>query len=205
MNTDNPVLAAIIAATSAVIVGFINLLSSKKDTAIPSQKEIYSSALNTVWEPLDKLFTLHSATSPQDKLHQIDTIISDNYKLVPTEFMKEYASLKQLHKINESDFTRIQMISSSYFNWMRKYLGYPYNEKKIKVEFTPKTRRDILLSSLGYIALLLITIIVGLMVLFSIMMLYANDRLSVVDYLALAAALLGIVVTWHLTLNQPRK
>lgn len=205
MNNENPVLAAVIAATAAIIVGFMNLHSSKKDTGTLSPKEIYNLALNTVWEPLDKIFTLHPTSDPQAKLQQIDIIVSDNYKLIPPEFIKEYRVLKQTDKLKESDFLRIKMISTSYFNWIRKNLGYPFDRTKIKTAFTPKSGRDILLSALGYMALLIITSIVALILLFNLTLLQINDRLSVSDYMFIAVALLGIIATWHITLNQPRK
>ena len=205
MNSENPILAAVIAATSAIIVGFMNWHSSRKDTGMPSQNVIYLSALNDVWEPLDRLFTLHLASDPQNALHQIDTIVSANYKLIPPEFIREYQVLKHIDKPKNDDFTKARIISASYFNWIRKYFGYPYDGRKITTRFTPTSKRDIILATLKYGALFLITSVVALILLFSLMLLQTNDRLSFTDYLAIASALLGIVVTWHITLNHPQK
>lgn len=205
MDNENTILTALIAAISTVIVGLMSLYASQKDTGTPSQKEIYKSALTNVWEPLDRILSYQSITATANIVHKIETIISDNYLMIPPEFIKEFGILKQKDNIQESDFTKLRIITASYFNWMRKHLGYPSDRKKIKIEFTPRSRRDILLTTIGYGMLLFTISIVTIMTLLSVMMLYEKKQLASTDYLIIAAALLGVISMFHLTINQPKR
>lgn len=205
MTNDNPVLAAVIAGVSSIIVGILSLYSSKKEAPSPSKREIYIAQLNCVWEPLDKLLSFTGFTDPSNALQCISTLISENYKLIPNELLTAFSSIKQKQKLTKSDFRIITEISASYFHWTKRYLGYPYDRKKIKIEYSPRSATDIFLFSLGNVLLLLLFTIGGFALVFSVMLLVVNDRLSLSEQIMLCMTLIGVISTMAMVFNQPRK
>ena len=205
MNSENSVLAALIAGISTVIVGLLSLFSSSKDTGAPSKKTIYEMELNAVWEPLDQLLSYQPISDSASILTKIELIVSENYKLIPPEFIREFTRLKQVRKLKPTDFSKAQEITSSYFNWIRKNLGYPFDKEKILIEYSPTSGRDIFITIVGYGLFILTAVIISLISLFSLIMLYTNDRMSGYDALALSITMLGVVVTINLMLRQQTK
>lgn len=205
INFDNSVLVAVIAGIFSVIVGLISLLASKKVPITPSKRDIYLEQLTKVWEPLDRLLSLSQTVDSVAALKSINTVVHENYKLIPKELLCEVISLNRKNELSPSDLRKASEIIGSYFHWTKKYLGYPYDRKKIKIEYSPRSGMDIFFVTFGNLVLLAVFCLGAIAFVGSITLLYMNNRLSFKDHLTLIITLLGMLSILWMVAFQPRK
>lgn len=153
----NEIYGALITGVFSLAVGFIGLWAGKKDAKSLSQNQILEAQLSNVWEPMEKLFNFSQTNVPLDTLKSLVDIVSANYKLVPQEIINEIYTLRKKARLDDRDFLKLKAIASSYYNWTRKTLGYPYNRQQIKMEYTPNSRvKIILVVTINFVLLFLL-------------------------------------------------
>lgn len=149
-----------------------------------------------------------SLSQPVDSaaaLKSINTIIYENYKLIPKELLCEVNFLNQKKNLSSADLRKVTEIIGSYFHWTKKYLGYPFDKKKIKVEYSPRSGMDIFYVSLGYFIFFLLFGFSIFTLAGSVILLGINERLSFHEHLLLTITLLCVLSTLSMVVFQPRK
>lgn len=205
MNDESTIVTAIIAAVSAITVGLMSLFRPKREDRTPSKREIYETQLNLVWEPIDKIFSYQRLTDPNGAFRMITAIFSENYKLIPNELINEVLPLMDKEDITTSDLRKIQTISSAYFHWTKRYLGYPYDRKKIMKEYPPKSRIATILSGIVQGLFYGLMLIAVLTVIIMLLLLIENDRITIPDWSILVLAVCSLVFSTLLSITDYRR
>lgn len=201
----NEIYGALITGVFSLAVGFIGLFAGKKDAKSLSQKQILEAQLSNVWEPMEKLFNFSQAHSPLDTLKSLVDIVSANYKLVPQEIINEINALRKKERLDDRDFLKLKAIASSYYNWTRKTLGYPYDRQHIKLEYTPNSRVKIILVSTSSLVLLIL-LSCSVVVLFSAAINFSTGSTSAVpEWLLICCAYISVLGTTWIFFNQAHK
>ena len=131
--------SALITGAFTLVVGFIGLFAGRRDAKSLSVRAIREMQLTNVWEPIEVLFEMNPAFETSDVIQAISTLVAQNHKLLPREILTEINRLRFLNELTQKDFNRLRVMNSSYYNWTKKALGYPYNRDKIKTFYTPNS------------------------------------------------------------------
>lgn len=202
----NEIYSALISGVFSLIVGFIGLFAGRKDTKSISQKRILEAQLSNVLEPMVKLLTISRPCGPLEPLNSLMDIVSSNYKLVPKQILCEINVLREKERPCTSDFHKLSIIVSSYYNWTCRYLGYPYDRSQIKMEYTHNSLIKIVLVTVSNIIVLLLYCFSAL-VLFAYFRAFFRGSPSVIPawMLACCSYFLLLCVTWVLFSQFHRK
>lgn len=135
---DAEITSALITAVSGIIVGSFSLLPAKVSSFKKKHRqEMLTRQLDYIFEPMDKLFVMNVNSTPAQLLLSAIVIIESNYKLVPQGILNKVLTIRTSKEITDSQINELAIIVSSYYNWTRKYLGYPHDPSKIVDKHTP--------------------------------------------------------------------
>jgi hypothetical protein len=130
---------AVMTAVASIITGWIGQNIGKKEINTPQIKEIRELQLKNLYVPLEKCLNYKKVENQDDILSEVETILLQNLELVPHEIMDCFQAVK---KSKEKDLSELKNAVSSFYNWNKKYLGYPYSKAKIIPKFTPYFARN---------------------------------------------------------------
>ena len=142
---DTTEINAIITATASIITGWIGQHIGKKELSNSRVKEIRELQLKNLYVPLEKCLNYKKVENQDAILSEIETILLQSLELVPPEIMDCFQAIK---KDNRNDLSEFKNAVSSFYNWTKKYLGYPYSKDKIIPKFTPCFARNNLVSEI---------------------------------------------------------
>lgn len=134
---DPAIVNTLITSSASIVVAALGLMAGKRDIAKMSNRKIYELQLNSLFAPMDKLLELPLRMNPQDILDELLTLIKENYTIVPPIILYEIQRLSLLETISNTSFEKLKEMTASYFNWLRKYLHYPYDREKIIKNCSP--------------------------------------------------------------------
>ena len=148
---DPLIISAIITLIGSAFVGIIGLRPSRNST-VPSLKEIRYQQLCLLFEPIEKLLASMDERDPvavKNTVSEIHGMLFENHKLVPPFLHREVVELSKRHNILSTDLDDLRIMSSSLYNWHCRYLGYPYNSKRILRKYAPMYNRYVILKSIA--------------------------------------------------------
>lgn len=106
-------------------------------TETPWKRGVMERQLLELYAPLDFALQSNLPADPSCLVLLIREKISDCYPIVPITIAEECERLSSLPKLTKDDLTTTTAMISSFYNWTKKRLGYPYEKEKIKNYYTP--------------------------------------------------------------------
>lgn len=137
--------SALITGVFTLAVGCLGVYAGRRDAKSISIRQIRKEQLDNVWEPIEVLLSLNLFFDPEKAMQTIVQIVSENHKLIPREELLEIDHLRLQNHLKRESFDRLKIINSSYYNWAKKALGYPYAKNTIQIAYTPNSKRAIAL------------------------------------------------------------
>lgn len=190
---------AIINGAFLIIGGFIGHLSAIRNARNSTSKQIYAEQLTCLWEPLEKMFLFEAHTDLHEMRRKIAALIRDNYKLVPKDYLAEFSKLSRRKVLSANDFEKLRIISASYYNWTKRNLGYPYEPKKILLEYNPDSRRKILATVIAYGIYLLLMAFACIILCLHIGRLYYSAPYQVPGWLVTVCSYIALIsLAWSI-------
>lgn len=162
------VIASIISACASLVVCLLGYsYADKKLLPFGANKAVLKEQLFKVYEPLNKAFNSEMVCS--DICDTYKNVVLSNYSLISVKLYDFYVLLKR--KSNDSIYlTRewydIQEYISTNYNWIKKKLGYPYDEyaidkrlldsyeKKQNIKLASIFLTDLLLCLLAFVSII---------------------------------------------------
>lgn len=140
----NPtIISTIITAIASLVTCVLGIYAGKSDSRNPSIKKIREDQLFKVFSPLEQKLSLNSDYDPPLLISDIKEAIENNFPLIPPVFLDEFVKISKIENPTEADFEKIKLIISSFYNWLRKVLGYPYDEHEIYPYIIPAIERKL--------------------------------------------------------------
>ncbi len=140
----NPtIISTIITAIASLVTCVLGIYAGKSDNRNPSIKKIREDQLFKVFSPLEQKLSLNSGYDPSLLISDIKEAIENNFPLIPPVFLDEFVKISKIENPTEADFEKIKSIISSFYNWLRKVLGYPYDEHEISPYIIPAIERKL--------------------------------------------------------------
>jgi len=191
---DTTIINTVITAVSSIITEFLRLYIGKRDTDSVTMNKIREKQLSDLYTPLELCLNFNRSTSSTTILEDAEKILTENLELVPPELLKEF---QKISRTEYADISRFKIATSSFYNWTRKYLGYPYDRAKIVSQFTPVLIRTQLLQKISkMLTLLACGGSVGSLI--SQLTLSAEEQSPVVIRVSLVILLVGIIISREL-------
>jgi hypothetical protein len=134
MSSD--IINTFIVSITSVITCLLGLFIGRRDKDMPHIKEVRTRQLENLFTPLEKYFVFSLTTGAVPSIEFISSIIKENFELTPPAILNEFLVIKSNSNSGESDFWNMREMVSSFYNWTRKSLGYPYERSAIIKEFT---------------------------------------------------------------------
>jgi hypothetical protein len=198
---DSSVTNALIAAASSIIVCFIGIRFGGKDALSPSAKRIKEEQLQKVFSPIQKLLFFDKNLSSPESLAVLKSIVDENFPLLPPVLLNELSAVMSgSGKVNPN---KLSEIASSFYNWTRKSLGYPYSAKDIKPKLIPTAERN---ATFKYVVRLLVFYLYSGMCLAFVWNKLVTSKFSsspqhliaMVPIFVLCVYFMAVILSWHL-------
>ena len=176
MNAN--IVSSLIASGTSLIVCFVGLFLGQRQAN--NIKAIQREQLEKVFVPLDKLFFF--SHSPKEILEAAYNILNDNYALIPVPLWKELHSLHSdlmAGRPVSYDLRKLQSLCSTYYEWTRKELGFPYNAARINPKFSPSHSK--IQRAIAVFRGILFILLLALMLLAFIASFFQTDFSEIVD------------------------
>lgn len=143
---DSSVLSAIITGAFTAFCTFVGHVVGQRNAATLSKKQIRERQLTNVLAPMDKLLSFSPCDDASDVLIRFGCIIEENYRDTPSAIIEEYKRLRRIRNVTFGQLQTLIVMVSSFYNWTKKALGYSFDSRKIRQEYTPISRRTFLFS-----------------------------------------------------------
>lgn len=153
---DPVIISALITAGSSALWFVIGLI--KKDSVLLSirfktNKEVLHEQLTYLYEPLIKVLDRSTETN-QELIITATEIIDHHYYLIPNDLYSEFKILSSGCTLSNKQFAHFSAFIQSNYNWVKKTLGYPFDEALIDKKFLPQyqkhqSTKDIFKSAFG--------------------------------------------------------
>lgn len=134
---DPTIISTAITAVGSIITGYIAVRAGKKSSSSLSSRELREIQLIELFEPMDKYLSFRIGLTPSELLKKIVFLVEQQYRNVPPSVFNEVNDLQRNADLSDKDFNKLRRIVSSFYNWLRKNLGYPYDSQKIDSDYTP--------------------------------------------------------------------
>ena len=126
-----------ITACAGIITCLIGIYAGKQQSNHPTEKKIREQQLFQVFTPISRIFIFHENKDTLSIIEEISPIINRELHLIPPPMLSEFLRVKSLESPKPADLSELQFINTSFFNWSKKTLGYPYNEDEILYTLLP--------------------------------------------------------------------
>ena len=146
---DSTIINTAITAITSLATCLIGLRVGKQDAVSPSAKKIREAQLNNLYLPLERCFLCASEDGIKNALSQVQEIIYENLALVPETILNEFQKVTIIENPTVNDISALRRATSSFFNWTRKSMGYPYNHSAIKRNWVPTYERNTIIQTVA--------------------------------------------------------
>lgn len=159
---NNELILAVASIFTTFIVGLLSQRVMRQNAKFPIIQDVFKQQLEHIYTPMDKLLSFWHGVQPQELLNLLCQIVEKHYSLVPPEILKEIESLSSRTAVDVASFDRLRLMVSSFYNWTRKKLEYPYDPEKLNRRYEPssgkKAEQNIHLAKTILIVMLLLAI-----------------------------------------------
>jgi hypothetical protein len=158
---DPQVISAFVVGVFSALSAFCGWLTSRGRRT--ERNKIRINQLSCFYEPLDHLLSFKQGNSPQHILGEITELMEKQYRHATPDIQNEIMKLVRKDDLVNNDFSELQKMTSSIYNWLRRSLGYPYDKKKIIYDYLPRSVGT-LYSLIDYISWIayIVSLILGL-------------------------------------------
>ena len=153
---DPSIINTIITAFVSILTCLIGLHAGRKDSGSPSMKKVSEQQLEQLFLPMERLLSLGCQQDAKGLMSNLFQIIYSNLLFVPPVLLAEFRRISAIEDPMDSDFSKLREIVSSFYNWTRKALGYPYDKAAIKRRFIPTYERNAAISQVFLLLFLLL-------------------------------------------------
>lgn len=137
MEDNASIISAIITAGASVITTLLGVWLRKIISNSSLPRSIRERQLIKLYMPLEICLHHSQELGQSTILDEAYKIMVDNIVLVPTQILNELESAQK-------DISRIyhfKLVVSSYYNWTKKSLGYPFDGDAILPDYTPVSQK----------------------------------------------------------------
>ena len=131
MLVSEGIIAALITALGGTVTYLLGAIYTEKKLPMGMKKEVVRDQIFLVYEPIAIILESKTVLLNQTPLKEaIQNIMDYHYSLIPPNLLHIFRSILATDECLEEIFDLELMLSSNY-NWSKKKLGYPYDEKAI--------------------------------------------------------------------------
>lgn len=157
------VITALIAAVASLIGVFAKQYFQYRCKTL-TYRERKQKQLTELFEPIEKVFFVYPYADPNWQFYQVFDIVKANLSIVPVSFLQEVKDCRNQKIITKEKMDALHEKASSYYNELRKILGYPYTTPPITISMRLKFVLELLAEGNILIWLALIGFILGLII-----------------------------------------
>lgn len=131
------ILGSLITAGASVITTLLGVWLGKMISNSSSSRSIRERQLLKLYTPLEICLNYSPEIGKSTIIDEAYKIVISNLELVHTQVLDELKSA-------QADISRIyhfKIVVSSYYNWTKRSLGYPFDKGAILSEFTPISKK----------------------------------------------------------------
>lgn len=201
---DPQVISAFVVGLFSAVSAFCGWLTSRGRRT--ERNKIRINQLSCFYEPLDHLLSFKQDNSPQQILGEITELMENQYRHATPDVQNEIMKLVRKDDLVNNDFSELQKMTSSIYNWLRRSLGYPYDKKKIIYDYLPRSVGT-LYSLIDYISWIayVVSLILGLGAIgFAFTLIPAKVYETLSNILLLLILTLGIYLFAWMAIHMPK-
>lgn len=131
---DASIVNAAITSVASVVTCLIGLHAGRKSSDRSSVQKIREKQLNCLFLPLEQQLTFASHKDATEVIKNMTLIIRENLSLVPPVLLDEFLRLSNTKTPTPENLSALSGIINSFYNELRKSLGYPYDKDAIKID-----------------------------------------------------------------------
>ena len=153
---DATIITAIINSIAGLAIGALGLRAGVARTQGSQAHEIRQKQLDELLTPLQKFLFYDPELESTDSITKIRTLTENCFEIIPPLLLTALEPFLANDTLPNASAKQLKPIVSSFYNWTRRSLGYPYNRRMIKANAVPHTERNSLIEAIAYLALLCI-------------------------------------------------
>lgn len=160
---DVAIITALIAAVASLAGVFVKQYFHFKSKTL-TYMERKQKQLTELFEPIEKVFFVYPYADPNWQFYQVFDIVKANLSIVPVSFLEEVRDCRRQKIVTKEKMDTLHDKASSYYNELRKILGYPYVKPPMTISMRLKFILELLVERNYVFWFVLIAFLLGLIV-----------------------------------------
>lgn len=198
---DVQITTTLITAATSIFTYF----AGKASGTASNRKAHAASELSNLYAPLETILQKAELKGVDATFKDVSDILEKNSVLVHPVVLDEFRRISELKEVELKDLEELRIIVSSFFNWYRKALGYPYKANDISKKYTPTYTRNAKIYD-GICGMVWIIWLISIPLSVSELMgSKAGDTVSVVLTLSMSTFLVGLVYIFMASADSYKK